>query len=135
MENFNKIKEEITKLQTSFAAISKKYKEIDADMSEKDMDPKMMQKMMQDMMENMDARMGYVWSAIRSMDDSMYEHGKNLENHKNKNHVPPLSASQMQKLLDKTGLADDFSVERPVIYASKNGRKIEFIAEYKKPVK
>jgi hypothetical protein len=41
----------------------------------------------------------------------------------------------MQKVIDKTGLADDFEVYKPTIYASKNRRGMtEFVAEYKKPV-
>lgn len=138
MENFDKIKEEIVKLQTSFADISKKYKENMADMSmpDKEMNPKNgdMQKMMRDMMDNMDARMGYVWNAISSLEDRHYQHEKDFGQHKNIGHLPKMTAGQLSKILKTCGMADDFEVEKPTIYASTNGRKLNFVAEYKKPI-
>ena len=122
MENFDKIKEEITKLQTSYAAIREKSKEIKADAP----DNQSLYDMMCSIMDNMDARMRYVWEAINYSDERYYKHLKG--------HIPSLSPSQLQKVLDKTGLGDDFKIEKPIIWASTNGRKTNFVAEYKKPI-
>lgn len=145
MENFDKIQEEIIKLQTSYAAIQEKWKKIKADMPVNPAKPAQdddgdnpdmedMMDMMKEMNDNMNARMGYVWNAISSLRDSHQQHHKNLDQHMNIGHMPKMTAGQLQKVLDKCGMAGDFNVEKPTIYASTNGRKLNFIAEYKKPV-
>lgn len=117
MENFDQIKENLAKLQTSFAAI----KEIKADDKESP-DDKMSQ-----LIDNIHARINYVWDAISSIEDNHRSHRKG--------HWPTLSPSQLSKALAACKLDGDFHVEKPTIFASRNGRKLEFIAEYKKPVK
>ena len=57
----------------------------------------------------------YIYQSDARLWDAIYEHKQN--------HLPPLNAGAMEKLLKTAGLADSFKVEKPTIYisASKNG--------------
>jgi hypothetical protein len=61
-------------------------------------------------------------SAIEEAYSSIYKHA-------GQGHWPKLTASQLEKALDKCGLGEDFNVAKPTIYASKvnkNTVEVEF---------
>lgn len=128
MKSFKEITADVELLRAS-------YDKIKADMSsdmekedegeggeEKD---EMKEKMME-MMDNVSSRINYIWDAIYQLDAGIYKHAS-------KGHLPVLSAGQLQKILDKCGLADDFEVSKPTIYAKTSKTGTDFIV--KLPIK
>ena len=123
MKEIKEIRAEFEKLNTSFLEISTKYKQIKADLPS---DNKDMEDMMYNMMDNIDRRISYIWDAIYSLDNALY-------NHASKGHLPKLDGSQMKKALNKLGLEDSFDVVVPTVYAK--ARRQGTIFEINLPIK
>lgn len=59
---------------------------------------------------------------ISTLESAIYQHQEN--------HMPKLTAGQMQKLLDSCGASDDFEIRKPNIYISSNNRGTTILASY-----
>lgn len=124
-------KTELDKLKQSFASLDEKYK-ASADMHN-DMEDEKMKKMHQ----MMDERMSYIYQMISSVRDMVYrsqDENYAAWNSHLKSHIPVLTASQMQKMLDNCGAGSDYEIRRPILsVASKNThRGLEITASFTK---
>ena len=129
LSEFNKNKEELTKLNQSFAALNDGFKNLiserkqaKADMGgEKDDDK------MGEMMDYMHSLFSNVHSRIYAMEDNFYSYAAQHD----KGHIPPLSPSQMNKMLKGCDANEDYVAQPKVIYASKGKNYLE--VEMKRP--
>ncbi|SRR3990167_4836806 len=124
-------KSELDKLKQSFASLDEKYK-ASADMHD-DMEDEKMKKIHQ----MMDERMGYIYQMLGKLHDMVYQtqdmHYAAWNKHIS-NHIPPLTASQMEKVLDMCGARGDFEIKKPALYISSANTKrgLEITASFKK---
>ncbi len=109
--------DELKKLSEAFGTISKKYLQTKADMGEKDSG---MDKKMSDMM-------GYVYQLIDNLHrrvDYVSQAGYEIyDEHMSKStHLPKLSVSQMNKLLENCGASDDYVCNPKQVMAKALGK-------------
>ena len=72
---------------------------------------------------NMWSEMQYLNNYIKQLESRSYEHDQN--------HLPKLTAGQMQKILDMCGASEDYEIKKPSIYMSSDRNKnLNFIASY-----
>lgn len=107
---------DIKQLKESFATAKKQYEETKGYGAAEDSKDDHMYTMIDNLYRYMSA-----------VEDSVYR--VMGEHNKNTTHLPKLTASQVEKLLDSCGAGKDFQVQRPVIWSS---AKRELIAEFKK---
>lgn len=118
--NLKKLEE----LKTAFAEIEKGFKalvkpkgntEIKAD-GMKDMGPST-----QDCMNYIDSQSKYFWQAISNLQQSIYstqDQFYGMFSDHTSNHMPKLTSSQMQKMLDSCGAGSDYEIKKPTLYMS-----------------
>lgn len=123
-ENIKKLEEskkQLDNLKTAFAEIEKGFKalvkpkiEIKADGMKDGPSP-------QDCMNYIDSQSKYFWQAISNLQQTIYStqnqfYGMFADH--TSSHLPKLTASQMQKMLDSCGAGSDYEIKKPQLYIS-----------------
>lgn len=119
--------EEMKKLSEAFGQIDKNFKELRAQMGDMSKDNPQ-QDNMNKIMDMCYQMVSNVHSRIDSLASDNYRW---QDNHmQNNTHLPKLTASQHQKLLDSCGAGKDYNIQKPTIYARENGnRGPEFVVD------
>ncbi|MDP2692666.1 MAG: hypothetical protein Q8O88_03450, partial [bacterium] len=102
-----KLPEKLQEIRAATEKLSNEYKQLKADGPQ----DKALEDMMFRMINHVHARISYLEEGFY---DFMYKHTSN--------HVPNLSAGQMEKFLKNVGAENDYQVIKPAIFVSKASR-------------
>jgi len=142
LKELDEAKKELGILKQSFASLEEKFKSVKSEVkadSMTDMKPTTEDCMnyMKSSMDYMDQKVSYINEMMSSVRQMIYQNADSFYNYTYKhaqNHVPVLTASQMNKLLENCGASEDFEVKKPTLYMSsaKTSRGIEITASFRK---
>ena len=94
---------ELEKLKESLASLDIKFKQIKAEMPEDDKHMQMMD---------------LLWNSLGSLRQYVYSVDDRLYSHANDGHIPKLTPSQLEELLDSCGAGGDYNVNKRQLFAS-----------------